>query len=70
MRYLAFFIVMGLSISGVRGLDWPTWLQVVAVVLVNLIAGALIWGSQEVAERKGEPEKQEGGPGSSENSER
>jgi hypothetical protein len=38
---------MGLSVSAVRRLDWPEWLQVVAVILVNLVAGGGDFGSQE-----------------------
>jgi membrane protein implicated in regulation of membrane protease activity len=58
VRYLAFLIVMGLSITVVQGFDWPTWLQVVAVILVNLVAGAVIWRNQEEAKRDGESEQQ------------
>jgi hypothetical protein len=47
VRYLAFVIVMGLSISVVRRLDWSAWLQVVVAFLVNLVAGAVIFSSQE-----------------------
>ncbi len=56
MKWLAFFVVMGLSGSVVRRLDWPTWLQVVAVILVNLMAGAVIFGTQDQRKREGEPQ--------------
>jgi hypothetical protein len=62
MRYLAFFIVMGASISLVRGFDWPTWLQVVAIVLANLLAGAVILGNREEDQRAGEGQHQEDRP--------
>jgi hypothetical protein len=54
MRYLMFLLVMGLSVSGVRRLDWPTWAQVGAVIVVNLVAGAVIFGAQEENRDKGE----------------
>jgi protein-S-isoprenylcysteine O-methyltransferase Ste14 len=57
MRYAAFLVVMALSISLVRRFDWPTWLQVVTVILVNLVAGAVIWGKQEDGKREGEGEQ-------------
>jgi hypothetical protein len=54
MRYLAFLVVMRLSITVVRGLNWPSWLQVVAVILVNLVAGGLSFGTQEQDTREAE----------------
>jgi hypothetical protein len=54
MRYLAFFIVMGLSITMVQRFDWPTWLQMVVILLANLVIGGAIMGSQEEAKREGE----------------
>jgi len=47
MRWLGFFVVMGLALSVVRRQDWPGWLQVVVAILVNLVAGAVILGSEE-----------------------
>jgi hypothetical protein len=49
-----FLLVMGLSVSGVRRLDWPTWAQVGAVIVVNLVAGAVIFGAQEENRDKSE----------------
>jgi protein-S-isoprenylcysteine O-methyltransferase Ste14 len=53
MRYLAFLIVMGLSIAVVRRFDWPTWLQVAVVVLVNLVIGGAIIGTHEEGKQEG-----------------
>jgi hypothetical protein len=58
MRYLAFLLVMGLSISGVRRLDWPGWAQVAVALVVNLVAGAVIFDAQEENTGRGEQPKQ------------
>lgn len=54
MKYLAFFIVVGLSGSVIRRLDWPGWAQVGVLLVVNLVAGAVIFGSQEQDKREGQ----------------
>jgi hypothetical protein len=54
MKWLAFFVVMGLSGSVVRRLDWPAWLQVVTVILVNLVTGAVIFSTHDQGKRGNE----------------
>lgn len=56
MRWLAFVVVMALSISGIRQLPWPGWAQVALAVAVNLLAGALLFGSGDRDESATRPE--------------
>jgi hypothetical protein len=45
---------LGLSGSVVRRPNWATWLQVVAVIVINLVAGAAIFGARDDHKRGSE----------------
>jgi membrane protein implicated in regulation of membrane protease activity len=56
VRWLVFFLLMGLSWQGVKLLPWPSWTQIIVLLIVNLILGALIWPSEQDEAKRPEGE--------------
>jgi hypothetical protein len=54
MRWFVFFALMALSWQGVKLLPWPGWAQIVVLLAVNLVVGALLWPSDQAEQQPGQ----------------